>query len=283
MTVGFVLCADDFGMSESVSRAICSLLSEGRLSATSCMAIAPSWPEHAVWLRAVETQPDIGLHLTLTEYEPLGPMPHLAANGILPTLPKLMSLALSRRLDRDEIARELHRQLDRFKAAFERPPDFIDGHQHVHQLPIIRDVVLDVLTHRLEGKAYVRTCWDDPATIVRHGVSPAKTLLIAALGTRFRRAVRSAGLMTNEYFRGVYAFSAGMDYPNVFARFLRDLRPGMLMMCHPGRASQCDTHGDPIAVQRVAEYSFMSGEELPAALARANAAIVPLRSMMKSR
>src|SRR5262245_10068587 len=80
-----VLCADDYAVAPGVSRAICALIEQGRLSATSCMTVSPHWPEHARWLRPLGDRADIGLHLTLTDHAPIGAM-RLAADGRLPPL-----------------------------------------------------------------------------------------------------------------------------------------------------------------------------------------------------
>ncbi len=53
ITHPLVVCADDYGMSESVSRAIVALANQGRLSATSAMVLSPLWAEHAAWLKSV--------------------------------------------------------------------------------------------------------------------------------------------------------------------------------------------------------------------------------------
>ena len=266
-----VLCADDFAMSPGVSEAVCRLIEDGRLSATSCMTVSSSWPEHASWLKPLSDKADIGLHLTLTEQVPLGPLPVLAPHGHLPALPQLMRAALSRRLDPAEVGAEAHRQVDAFEAAFGRTPDFVDGHQHVHQLPVIREIVLDLARTRLAGAAYLRSCWDAPAAIVRRGVAVPKTLLIASLGLRFRRQMSAAGLRANRSFRGVYDFTG--PFAPTFDAFLRDLAPGTLVMCHPGVGEPSPVIGDAIAEQRPVEFEYLRSDAFIETLARRRAAV----------
>src|SRR5688572_26561704 len=104
-----ILCADDYAIAPGVSRAILALIDAGRISATSCLAIGRDWPEHATWLRQRDGRADIGLHLALTDFAPLGALPRLAPAGRLPPLPRLVALALARRLDAAEIAGEVDR------------------------------------------------------------------------------------------------------------------------------------------------------------------------------
>ncbi|HLO75536.1 MAG TPA: ChbG/HpnK family deacetylase, partial [Magnetospirillum sp.] len=152
------ICADDYGLAPGVSAGIRTLIDMGRLQATGCMTGSPHWPEAAPLLRPLEDKADIGVHLTLTDQRPLGAMPDLAPQGKLPSLPSLLKRALTRRLNKAEIAAELERQIDSFEAHYGRPPDFLDGHHHVHQLPVIGDVVLDLWRRRLNGRGWVRSC-----------------------------------------------------------------------------------------------------------------------------
>ncbi|WP_281352708.1 ChbG/HpnK family deacetylase [Skermanella pratensis] len=62
-------------MSPGVSSAIRDLIDRERLSATSCMTLTPFWRDHATWLLPYVDQVDVGLHLTLTSQQPIGPMP----------------------------------------------------------------------------------------------------------------------------------------------------------------------------------------------------------------
>lgn len=143
-----VLCADDFGLTEGVSQGILDLIRMGRLSATSAMVNHPWWPVLAPDLRAYEDRAGIGLHLTLTAGRPIGPMPSLAPRGTLPPLSGALPRLLAGNVPTDELRGEIERQLDAFEAAFGRPPDFVDGHQHVHVLPGVRGELLAALRRR---------------------------------------------------------------------------------------------------------------------------------------
>ena len=52
---------------------------------------------------------------------------------------------------------EVATQVEAFVTAFGRPPDFIDGHQHVHLFPQVRDAVLKVAAETAPS-AWVRQC-----------------------------------------------------------------------------------------------------------------------------
>ncbi len=260
----FVLCADDYGLSPGVGAAIRDLIDQGRLSATSCMSVCPGWPREAALLKPLAGRADIGLHLTLTDQAPLGPMPRLAPGGRLPPLGRLMLLALARRLDRGEIAAEVQRQVAAFTAAFGAPPAFIDGHQHVHQLPIIRDAVIDALKP-LPG-AYARLCREPAAAIVRRDIAVAKTLLISALGLRFAALARRHGVRVNTSFRGVYDFGTTRPFAEMMGVFLDQVPPGTLMMVHPGIPDEELRQADPLVAPRAVEYEYLHSPAFSALL-----------------
>lgn len=271
-----VLCADDYAIAPGVSRAILALIDSGRISATSCLTISPGWPEHAAPLRPRDGRADIGLHLALTDFAPLGAMPRLAPAGRLPPLPRLIALALARRLDAGEIAGEVDRQIDRFAAEFGRPPDFIDGHQHVHQLPIVRDVVAARLK-RLPPGSYVRLCDEPASAILRRGVAPVRALVISLLGKGLRRRVRDHQIPANNRFAGVRAFDEQQPYRDLFLRFINDRGGPLLVMCHPGMVDTELTAVDPVTAPREDEYRYLAGDAFVADLARADVTIARFR------
>lgn len=262
--IPFILCADDYGLAPGVGRAIRDLIARGRLSATSCMTAGPFWPEEAGLLKPLADRADVGLHFTLTDQAPAGVMPRLAPAGRLPPIGRLMALAYTGRLDRDEIAAELERQLNNFVQAFGKQPDFIDGHQHVHLLPTVRDVVAAGLT-RLPG-AYVRSCAEPTLTAWRRGVAAPKALLLSAMAA----GAAPPGVQRNRGFRGAYDLSGRVPFGDLMEKFLSPPTPGMLTMVHPGYADDALRAADPVVEQREAEYAYLAGPAFGDLLNRLN-------------
>lgn len=262
-----VLCADDFAISPGVSAAIIELLARRRLSATGCMTASRHWPAVAAGLAPFIGAADIGLHLTLTDGYPLGEMPRSAPDGRLPPLGRLMLQAFTRALDRTEIAGEIRRQLHAFAEATGCMPDFIDGHQHVHLLPGIREEVLALFAGPLAGRpCYLRVCWEPPRQILGRGVAVGRASLIAALSLPLRREVRRLGIASNDSFRGVADLADARDFSRDFPRFLRGTGSRPIIMCHPGFADAELAAADPVTAEREREYAYFIGERFPADL-----------------
>ncbi|WP_425231068.1 ChbG/HpnK family deacetylase [Sphingomonas sp.] len=248
-----------------MSETIADLLGAGKLNATSCMTTMPGWPADAALLRRIDRPAQIGLHLTLTGERPLTATPMLAPDGVLPRIDPLTWAAMRGRLPLAEIAAEVAAQFDAFAAAMGRAPDFVDGHQHAHALPGVRDIVLAETAQRAPD-AWLRDCTDTVAGMLARPFR-GKAIGSAFHSRGFARAVAAHGLRCNDGFSGHYDFAG--DYGALFPRFLR--RPGAvhLVMCHPGRDAPA---GDAIAAARVVEAEALG--TLPVVAVAAAAGLV---------
>jgi predicted glycoside hydrolase/deacetylase ChbG (UPF0249 family) len=257
LTVGI----DDFGLHEGVNTAALELALAGRATAISCLVGAPSWRRGVPRLREVDPRAvDIGLHLDLTQF-PL----HAPPCG----LPRLVAAALSGRLDGWALRDEVRRQLDAFEYALGRSPSHVDGHQHVHQLPQVREALVAVLLER-SVRPWLRE------TRRSAGEARWKPWLIERLGADgLRRLARAGGFPQNAHLLGVYGFSGGAaSYEAHLARWLHEARPGDLLMCHASTA--CDAP-DPIIAARRNEHRMLSSAWFTEQLQKESLTIARLR------
>ncbi len=269
----FVLCADDFALSEGVSGAILDLLRKGRITATSAMTNRENWPRSAPLLREFAGRADLGVHLNLTCGPSLAVMSRFAPTGELPGLPRVLRGALWGRLPLAEIADEFRRQIDAFAGAMAREPDFLDGHQHVHAFPGVRDALFGALDGLgLARRLYLRDPADHPGAIARRRVGAPKGLAIAALARGFGEKLRARGLEANIGFAGVVPFDARRDYAADFARFLTAPGKRHLVMCHPGEIDDELRAADPVSETRPKEARFLRSDAFLELLARLDAA-----------
>ncbi|NIX76862.1 ChbG/HpnK family deacetylase [Microvirga terricola] len=271
-----VLCADDFGLSDGVSQGILELAEAGRLSATGAMTNMPGWRRNAPALTAVRGRIGIGLHLNLTTGSPLAPMPYLAPGGGFPALKDLLVKAVAGRLPAAEVRGEIARQLDAFTEAHGELPSFVDGHQHVHVLPVIRSALLRVLEEKgYGGRLWVRDPSDRVSAILQRPIGRAKALVVKGLASGFARRARAAGFWTNDGFSGFSPLDLSVSAQSVFESGFADLGTMPLIMCHPGYVDEELRRLDPAVESRPVELAYLKSEAFGALLEEREIRLVP--------
>lgn len=258
------VCADDVGLVDGVAATVVELAAAGRLSAASCLATAPGWRAAAARLAGAPTSLELGLHFNLSEGAPLSA--ELRRHWpTLPGLARLLAAAALHALPLAAIGAEFRAQAGAFGDALGRVPAFVDGHQHVHALPGVRELVLDAIAAWPESPA-VRSTGRVP------GPGPAlKRAIIEASGGRaLERALVARGVAHNRVLLGAYDFGA-VDYRALMQRWLAAApREGGLLFCHP-----CIDAGDadPISAARRREAAYLASDAFAADLAAANVTI----------
>ena len=263
------LCADDYGISPGVSEAIRELITRGRLNATSAMVVAPSFgPSAALQLSnrmAGKTGVAIGLHLTMTApFRPLTAFAPVTKDGTFLPISDVLVRAFWPRFDRALIAHEVEAQIETFISAFGRPPDFVDGHHHVHLLPRISEAVLAAIK-RVNPAAWARQCGQLTPLAAR--LHDRKGIVIDLLSRRFRARAKTYGVATNPAFAGTYRFQPDATFAGFFPSFLDGLPGGSVVMCHPGFVDAELKRLDWLTTLREKEFAFLASDEFPALLA----------------
>jgi predicted glycoside hydrolase/deacetylase ChbG (UPF0249 family) len=147
-TKSLIVNADDYGLTEGISRGILRAHREGVVTSTSVLAVGPALPEVGSWL---QDHPDlsVGVHLAATGEDP----PVLSAREIPSLTNRRGELSLSwrgflwraatGRVDAKDLEREFTAQIHRVQ---ELGVDIshVDTHQHLHLWPLVREVVLEV-------------------------------------------------------------------------------------------------------------------------------------------
>jgi len=258
------LCADDYGISNSVNTAIRELILRGRINATSVMVAAPHFDRgeaaSLAMLNSGTKLAAIGLHVTLTApFKPMSigyaPLHH----GEFLPLNTMLRAATLRRLRRDRLAIEVATQLRAFVAAFGQLPDFVDGHRHVQLFPQVRDAVLKVVAE-VAPNAWVRQCGRVRSA---RRLRDRKELVLDILSVGFRRKAMRLGLRTNPAFAGAYDFDNKAAFADTFPPFLNGLPDGGLIMCHPGGVDAELIRLDPLTHQREQEFAYFNSDDFP--------------------
>lgn len=266
------LCADDYGLSAGVNRAIRELIVRRRINATSVMVVGPAATREEVAALldvAREANCALGLHVTLTApFHPLTMHFRPLKGGAFLPLGAMLRAAMLRRLDSEMIAAEIAAQLAAFAALVGRTPDYADGHQHVQIFPQVRDGFLTAVKSAAPG-AWVRQCGRGAGR--RSGPSlRLKPLLLDALSRPFRHRCAQAGIVCNPAFAGAYDYARTTDFGGAMESFFAGLPDGGLVMCHPGFVDDTLRRLDPLTDQREREYAYLAGDDFPRLLARRN-------------
>lgn len=266
------ICVDDYGLHPGVDEACHRLVALGRIGALSVMTDGPTWPDSARPLRSVPPDRlDVGLHLNFTE--PFGVPPVWPLTGLLWRAPL-------RLLPRPALRESIRRQLGRLVDAMGRPPAHVDGHQHVQQLPVVRDLLLEELREAM-GRLGIPV--DSPqAPWLRCGQAPRaatlpesrKARIIEVFGAvPWARSARSEGWRCSEHLLGVYGFDAqGADLSGLWRHWLAIATDRDVIMCHPAAHAPST---DVIGAARRREFELMVHPDFGGLLAQAGVAVRP--------
>lgn len=217
------------------------------------------WAEHAKWLLPYRQQVDIGLHFNLTEGRALSKEYQSRHGDHFQALGQVLRRAFTRSLSQSAIEAELHAQIDCFQEAMGKAPRFVDGHQHVHQFPVVRTALMKVYEQRLRSQhAYIRLV-NEPLKPTDFIYSFKKIIIHISGSWSLARLLQKRNIPHNLSFTGIYSFSQAKQYPQLFRCFLGKVGDEGLIMCHPGLADQSAT--DTIAWSRYEEYQYFASDQ----------------------
>lgn len=265
MTKRILVCADDYGQTLAISQAILSLITKKRLTAVSCMVTGNDWQQHADLLRPLIGEVDIGLHFNLTHLEPMSPLYRACYGDTFGTLSKVLLKSHLRLLKKRIIKAEFNAQWQRFCESLGITPHFIDGHQHVHQFPIIRNAVIDALMEKSLPLPFVRL-------VNPKGWGDIKHIIIKLSGTNaLRNLLNHHNIKFNQSFTGIYSFTEAALYRQYMQRFLHDIEDQGLLMCHPGLHDPNEEQ--PLSFSRPLEYAYLKSDAFLDDLLEANVSL----------
>jgi len=261
-----IVNADDFGWSEAVTSGILRAHREGIVTSTTLATNLPG--AEAALERARREAPHlaIGVHLNLTEGEPL--VRGRAASVLLEGGRFRRSLAgLYRLLRLSAEAREAAERELEAQVCWARDrglePSHIDSHKHVHLCPPLLPAVIAVA--RRQGIRAIRTTAEVRLpglarllprewTARDHLRQWTYARVARRWGRRAREAVRQAGLATTDWFFGIRA--TGGVSADLIERLLRQAPEGTgELMVHPGLAEEKAERPTRLAASRPQELA----------------------------
>ena len=231
------LHADDLGLAPGVDQAILTLMSTGRLDGASLLVDGPSAETAVATWKDLESRPPLTLHLCLSEGLQPEHCPDLPASFGQLLLASFWP-AHGRRL-RPQLERAIRHQIRRYRHLSSEPPHRVDGHQHIHLVPLVLDVVLqqpdihwvrttaEPLPSHLPLKLWLFTL---------RGGGMLKWLILRLLTAMARPRLKAAGIATNPRFAGVL-FTGRMAGKPLDAA-INELKDGDLVLAHPAAPNE---------------------------------------------
>ena len=208
-----LLHADDLGLATGVDAAIVDLARCGRLQGASLLVNGPSATDAVDTWRGLADPPPLTLHLCLTEGHGLRHCPDLP-NGF-GTLLMASILPWQRQRLAPQLRTALLQQISRYRQLTGLRRIRLDGHQHIHLVPLVLDAVLDLA--RSESIIWVRTTREPlpqglSLTLWWRSLQTGgliKWFVLQLLSWLAIPRLRRAGIQTNSRFAGVL-FSGSM-------------------------------------------------------------------------
>jgi predicted glycoside hydrolase/deacetylase ChbG (UPF0249 family) len=157
----------------------------------------------------------------------------------------------------------IEHQLDAFERHWQKAPDHVDGHQHVHQMNGVRQALLTVLQRRYTvNRPWLRVSRTPSA------LTSAKAKLVDAWGGHtLVRTLMSTGWPSAHCLVGMYDFSRlPQTYAQAMPHWLAHAPDTSVLMCHPARTPD---PSDPIGTARLHEYAYLASSSFMHALSRA--------------
>ncbi len=269
-----IITADDFGVSEGANRGIAEGYAAGVITSASLMTNMPA-TDHAVEI-AKNLNMKVGVHLCLAAGRPLSPasaVPSLIdADGRFWNRGVMIRKLLTRSLSLNQVAREFEAQVERF-LEFGFQPDHLNSDQHVHVLPGIQKIAVDIakllnVPLRVPEERMLLS-----SEVVKPGGPLARKLSLKFLCKMLRLRCRFNRLKYNDHFISIFGFLPH-QHPRIelFQRLLSKVQPGITeMMVHPAYFDEPLADfwigGRPRALEREVELHCLLSSELQTLLA----------------
>jgi predicted glycoside hydrolase/deacetylase ChbG (UPF0249 family) len=261
-----IVTADDLGLHEDINRGIHRAHTDGIVTSASVVACGQAFAHAAAIMHECPSL-DVGVHLTLVDEQPLSHAADIStlvqANGrFLSSYKALTARLLAGMIRPEEIRRELRAQIERVMTAGRRP-SHLDGHQHVHVLPVIWRITRE-LAHEY-GIPWIRIPHFDSVFASRKGLlDPCFRLGLNVLGSL---AARQAGEARRISTLGLHL--SGRLGERRLMRLLASVRDGVSeVVTHPGVTTPALTSRYPWRYDWSTELAALTSPRVQSALRR---------------
>jgi chitin disaccharide deacetylase len=288
-----IVAADDFGLTNRVNEAIAIACRDGIVTTASLIVTTPAF-ESAVNIARCEPKLDVGLHLNLTEGCPVAnpsTVSTLADSGMFQYRhPLTLATALLRKkINISDLEREIRAQIEKALDS-ELWITHIDGHKHVHLIPVVFQIICRVAPDY--GIFGIRSARESTprlaSTLARNKRSQRQILkqfafgkLISAASFVSQRKTAQSVLVAPERFYGIT--QTGFLDLEAFTDIVHDLDEGVHeLMCHPGFVDD-DLNVTPtrLRTQRERELELLTGSDVRDLLRQNGVALISYRDLVE--
>jgi len=234
-TCKLIVHADDFGLSEKTNEGIERAHRSGIVTSTSLMATGAAF-ESAIRVSRSTPTLDIGIHLTLTEEEPLSKRNSIAT--LLDNDEKFYDHAITfikrymaGKISLDEVRQEMDAQICKV-LDYGVKVSHLDSHQHIHMLPGIRKVVGELAgKYSISAIRYPRESLMPYMLLEKGGL--ARLVQLLGLNT-FCAIARTPDIRQPDHFFGFF-YGGGLTKDRLWRLLHQRCSAGTCeIMCHPG-------------------------------------------------
>ena len=238
MSKQLILNADDFGRHHLINKAVVRGVEKGMLRSATAMVMGEAF-EEAVQIAKDHPQLGVGIHFTLVNGTPVLPVKEIpslvdpATGRFYDNHGIFVKRFLSGKVRLNDVRRECEAQLARF-LSYGIVPTHGDSHQHMHVLPGIIDIVLDILQRKGINRLRIPAI---PVSLASTRFSNLGEQVgrsgLHVLAERARKKAVARGFIVPEHFGGIVAGEA-VD-TSALRTLLLHLKEGTTeIMMHPG-------------------------------------------------
>lgn len=284
-----IINADDFGLSEGINLGIIKAHREGVVTSTSA-AVNGDFFEQGLNLLKQTPKLDVGIHLNLTAGKPIS-SPHecktlLDKNGRFFNYSSFVQRLLLKRINPEEIKRELRAQLERFLSHIP-VCSHINSHKHIGYIPAVLDTVLELAQEfkikrmRLPMETKMLSLNPFQRRFLKRYV--LKTYWFSFLAKRAKPKLKKYKVVWPEHFFGI----PHMGYrgeENIFVSLLKSCQEGFNeIMCHPSLVKQEreEGYGAYGPLSRYRELKMLIDPALKALISKMNLKTISFLEMKK--
>jgi predicted glycoside hydrolase/deacetylase ChbG (UPF0249 family) len=232
--LALVITADDLGIDPERDAGIIAAFERGAITQASLLVTGPNAANAARW--AARAGCPLGLHLDLTEGPPSAP-PHdvrslLDGGGVKLGKHGLRGAIARGAVELAHVARETRAQLARFAALTGREAQHVDGHQHVHAIPELVELLAQMF-----AAAHVATTRIHTQRAVRGDGGAAHRFyeVVSREAVASREIYARYGVASTEAFTGLDTMGSASSVTALreAVRAASGVR-SIELMCHPG-------------------------------------------------